>query len=70
MAVVKTSCSGGARRLRRKIPKNVTNGHAYVKSTFDNAIIPLTGPTDAVVARASSGQAGFKGSRKPTLFTA
>ena len=64
MAAAKTPRSGGARKPRRKISKNVTNGHAYIKSTFNNTIVSLTDPTGAVVAWASSGQVGFKGSRK------
>ena len=46
MAAAKTSRSGGARKPRRKISKNVTNGHAYIKSTFNNTIVSLTDPTD------------------------
>ena len=70
MAAAKTSRTGGARKPRRKISKNVTNGHAYIKSTFNNTIVSLTDPTGAVVAWASSGQVGFKGSRKSTPFAA
>ena len=70
MAAAKTSRSGSARKPRRKISKNVTNGHAYIKSTFNNTIVSLTDPTGAVVAWASSGQVGFKGSRKSTPFAA
>ena len=70
MAAAKTPRSGGARKPRRKISKNVTNGHAYIKSTFNNTIVSLTDPTGAVVAWASSGQVGFKGSRKSTPFAA
>ena len=70
MAAAKTSRSGNARKPRRKISKNVTNGHAYIKSTFNNTIVSLTDPTGAVVAWASSGQVGFKGSRKSTPFAA
>ena len=47
MAAAKTSRSGGARKPRRKISKNVTNGHAYIKSTFNNTIVSLTDPTGA-----------------------
>ena len=44
MAAAKTSRTGGARKPRRKISKNVTNGHAYIKSTFNNTIVSLTDP--------------------------
>src|SRR5699024_30674 len=37
-------------------------------STFNNTIVTLTDPSGGVVAWASSGQVGFKGSRKSTPF--
>ncbi len=54
------------RKPRRKDRKNITHGHAYIKSTFNNTIVSLTDTTGAVIAWASSGQVGFKGSRKST----
>ena len=59
-----------ARKGRRKEKKNVSHGHAYIKSTFNNTIVSITDPTGAVIAWASSGQVGFKGSRKSTPFAA
>src|SRR3954451_18744705 len=58
------------RKPRRKERKNVSHGHAYIKSTFNNTIVSITDPTGAVIAWASSGQVGFKGSRKSTPFAA
>lgn len=66
----KTRQSSGARKPRRKDKKNVPLGHAHIKSTFNNTIISITDPTGAVIAWASSGQVGFKGSRKSTPFAA
>lgn len=60
----------GARKPRRKDRKNVSHGHAYIKSTFNNTIVSITDPTGAVISWASSGQVGFKGSRKSTPFAA
>ena len=59
-----------ARKPRRKDRKNVTHGHAYIKSTFNNTIVSLTDPHGAVIAWASSGQVGFRGSRKSTPYAA
>ncbi len=39
-----------ARKTRRKDRKNVTHGHAYIKSTFNNTIVSLTDPQGAVIA--------------------
>jgi small subunit ribosomal protein S11 len=62
--------SQGAKKVRRKEKKNVAHGHAHIKSTFNNTIITITDPTGAVIAWSSSGQVGFKGSRKSTPFAA
>ena len=57
-------------KSRRSARKNVTHGHAYIKSTFNNTIVSITDPTGAVISWASSGQVGFKGSRKSTPYAA
>jgi small subunit ribosomal protein S11 len=56
---------GGSKNPRAK-KKNVPHGHAHIKSTYNNTIVSITDPTGAVIAWASSGQVGFKGSRKST----
>lgn len=60
----------GARKGRRKERKNIPVGQAHIKSTFNNTIVSITDPTGAVIASCSSGQVGFKGSRKSTPFAA
>ncbi|MGV1005202.1 MAG: 30S ribosomal protein S11 [Candidatus Nanopelagicales bacterium] len=57
-------------KVRRKEKKNVAHGHAHIKSTFNNTIISITDPNGAVIAWSSSGQVGYKGSRKSTPFAA
>ncbi|MGH3097724.1 MAG: 30S ribosomal protein S11 [Streptosporangiales bacterium] len=59
-----------ARKVRRKERKNVAHGHAHIKSTFNNTVITVTDPVGNVIAWSSSGQVGFKGSRKSTPFAA
>ena len=61
---------GGVKKVRRKEKKNVAHGHAHIKSTFNNTIVSITDPTGAVIAWASAGHVGFKGSRKSTPFAA
>ncbi len=56
--------------MRRKEKKNVAVGQAHIKSTFNNTIVSITDPAGAVIAWASAGQVGFKGSRKSTPFAA
>ena len=58
------------RKPRKKDKKNVAVGQAHIKSTFNNTIISITDPAGAVIAWASAGQVGFKGSRKSTPFAA
>ena len=62
--------SAGPKKVRRKEKKNVAHGHAHIKSTFNNTIVSITDPTGAVIAWASAGHVGFKGSRKSTPFAA
>src|SRR6187399_3182951 len=62
--------AAGPKKVRRKEKKNVAHGHAHIKSTFNNTIVSITDPTGAVIAWASAGHVGFKGSRKSTPFAA
>ena len=66
----KSGSKAPAKKVRRKEKKNVAHGHAHIKSTFNNTIVSITDPTGAVIAWASAGQGGFKGSRKSTPFAA
>ena len=59
-----------AKKVRRKERKNIAHGHAHIRSTFNNTIVSITDPTGAVIAWASAGHVGFKGSRKSTPFAA
>jgi len=70
MAAPKTKAAGSARKPRRKEKKNVTHGQAHIKSTFNNTIVSITDDTGAVISWSSSGDVGFKGSRKSTPFAA
>jgi small subunit ribosomal protein S11 len=60
----------GGRRPKRKERKNVTYGVAHIKSSFNNTIISFTDQQGNCLSWASSGNVGFKGSRKSTPFAA
>ena len=62
--------SAGGRRPRKRQRKNVTHGVAHIKSSFNNTIISITDQRGDVIAWASAGNVGFKGSRKSTPFAA
>ena len=66
----KSRSAAGAKKVRRKEKKNVATGEAHIKSTFNNTIVSITDPQGNVIAWASSGHVGFKGSRKSTPFAA
>jgi small subunit ribosomal protein S11 len=57
-------------KTKRREKKNIPVGKAFITSTFNNTVITLTDPTGAVLSWASSGTAGFKGSRKSTPYAA
>ena len=60
----------GGRRPRKRERKNVTYGVAHIKSSFNNTIVSITDLEGNVLAWASAGNVGFKGSRKSTPFAA
>jgi small subunit ribosomal protein S11 len=62
--------AAGGRRPRKKERKNVSYGVAHIKSSFNNTIITITDQGGNVLAWASAGNSGFKGSRKSTPFAA
>jgi small subunit ribosomal protein S11 len=62
--------SAGGRRPKRRERKNVAYGIAHIKSSFNNTIITISDQQGNVIAWASAGNVGFKGSRKSTPFAA
>ena len=56
--------------IKKKVKKNVQTGIAHIQSTFNNTIITITDVGGATLAWSSSGQEGFKGSRKSTPYAA
>ena len=60
-----------ATRTRRRERKNVLNGVAHIRSTFNNTIITITDDRGDTLAWASGGTVGgVTGSRKSTPFAA
>ena len=55
---------------KRKERRNVPYGVVHIKSSFNNTIISITDQSGNVIAWASAGSSGFKGSRKSTPFAA
>jgi small subunit ribosomal protein S11 len=56
------------RRTARKERKSVPVGQVHIHASFNNTIITITDLQGNTLCWASSGTAGFKGSRKSTPF--
>jgi small subunit ribosomal protein S11 len=55
---------------KKKVKKTVVDGIAHVHASFNNTIITITDRQGNALAWATSGGAGFRGSRKSTPFAA
>jgi small subunit ribosomal protein S11 len=62
--------AAGGRRPKRRERKNISYGVAHIKSSFNNTIITFTDQQGNTLSWASSGNVGYKGSRKSTPFAA
>jgi 30S ribosomal protein S11 len=58
------------RTRKRRVKRNVENGVAHIRSTFNNTIVTITDPHGNAISWASAGAQGFKGSRKSTPYAA
>ena len=59
-----------APKVRKKVKKNVAEGIAHIHASFNNTIITITDRMGNALSWATSGGAGFRGSRKSTPFAA
>ena len=59
-----------AKKTKRREKKNVSEGIAHIHASFNNTIITITDRQGNALSWATSGGAGFKGSRKSTPFAA
>ena len=55
---------------KKKVARVVPSGRLYVSATFNNTIVSITDEQGAVLCWASTGEAGFSGSRKSTPYAA
>ena len=58
------------RRTAKKVLKNIPYGQSHIYATFNNSIVTMTDQSGNVIAWASAGTSGFKGSRKSTPYAA
>ncbi len=57
-------------KQKKKTKKNIPSGIAHINSTFNNTIVTITDTSGNTISWSSSGNKGFKGSRKSTPFAA
>ena len=62
----KSKTTKTAKQITRSIPK----GRLYVTATFNNTVVSVTDDKGNVLCWASTGEAGFSGSRKSTPYAA
>ena len=60
----------GKKIKKRKDIKRVERGQAHIHASFNNTIVTITDTQGNAVSWASSGELGFRGSRKSTPFAA
>jgi small subunit ribosomal protein S11 len=66
--VAKQSSQQSSAKSRKKIRRNVTDGIAHIKATFNNTTVTITDVKGDVLCWSSGGTSGFKGSRKSTPY--
>ncbi len=59
-----------AKKIKRKVRKNVVRAIVHIRATFNNTLITITDLDGNTVCSSSAGCVGFKGSRKSTPFAA
>lgn len=68
--MAKPPVAQGTARVRKKVKKNVAEAIAHIHASFNNTIVTITDRQGNALVWATSGGAGFKGSRKSTPFAA
>jgi small subunit ribosomal protein S11 len=56
--------------VKKKVRRQVADGVAHIHASFNNTIITITDRQGNALSWATSGGAGFRGSRKSTPFAA
>ena len=66
----KPAASAAAAKPKKKNKRVVTDGICHVQASFNNTVITITDRQGNALSWATSGGAGFRGSRKSTPFAA
>lgn len=68
-ATPKGKTSIGQKKTAKKLV-TITSGRIYVSTTFNNTIVTITNEKGDTIAWSTSGNMGFKGTRKSTPYAA
>jgi small subunit ribosomal protein S11 len=66
----KPAAGSSAAKPKKKVKRVVTDGIVHVQASFNNTVITITDRQGNALSWATSGGAGFRGSRKSTPFAA
>ena len=66
--MAKAAKAGKKKSSKKKEKRTILHGIVHIKSSFNNTMISITDQDGNVLASASSGMQGFRGSRKSTPF--
>ena len=58
------------KKIKKTAPKKIEKGRVYISSSFNNTLITVTDEEGNALVWSSSGNAGFKGTRRATPFAA
>lgn len=69
-AVTTTTAEKSVAPKKRKAKRTVAHGQVHILATFNNTIVSFTDGKGGVLAAASAGACGFRGSKKGTAYAA
>lgn len=62
--------AGKAGRIRKKVKKQVVDGIAHIRASFNNTIVTITDIQGNTISWSSAASCGYRGSRKATPYAA
>ena len=57
-------------KLRKKVKKQIVDGVAYIRASFNNTIVTITDVQGNTISWSSAASCGYSGSRKSTPYAA
>ena len=67
---VNTTDQSAVSAAKKTIKKQVLNGVAYIRVSYNNTLVTVTDSKGEVISWSSAGKLGFKGTKKSTPYAA